>query len=134
VSDDSLLGKAQSLLDALREKGLHLPNPTRVDGDSDAVAALTSELRLLAAGPALRLSAQFGADGALEVRWDGADSALVATVEARAWAPWRAEPQVLRYPARTGDSVHLRLDRDGPVNVVLFDVAGVPLVWCAVPA
>ena len=133
MSDESLLGKAQSLLDALREKGLHLPNPTRVDGDSDAVAALTSELRVLAAGPALELSAQFGADGAIEVRWHGADAALVAVVEARAWAPWRAEPRVLRASARTGDPVRLRLDRDGPVNIVLLDVAGVPLAWCALP-
>ena len=133
MSDESLLGKAQSLLDALREKGLHLPNPTRVDGDTDAVSALSSELRVLAAGPAVQVSAEFGVDGVLEVRWQGADAALVAVVEVRAWAPWRAEPAVVRSPVRAVDRVRVRVDRDGPVNVVLLDVASVPVAWCALP-
>jgi hypothetical protein len=132
VNDDSLLGKAQSLLDALREKGLHLPNPTRVDGDTDAVASLAAEIRVLAAGPVVRLSARHLADGSLEVRCEGSDASAVVTLEVRTMTPWRDMPRIERFSVNAREPMVVRVDRDGPMNVALLDVAGVPVASCAV--
>ncbi len=134
AGDGSLFGRAQSLLDALREKGLHLPNPARVDGDGDALASLAAEIRALAGAEALALRAAFDADGALVVRASGPALARVAAVEVRAFAPWREGPEVRRVPAGAAETVVEGVERDGPVNVALVDVAGVPLAWCTVEA
>lgn len=137
MSDGNLLGKAQSLLEALREKGLHLPNPTRVDGDTDALAALAEEVRVLGAEGRVTAAAAFDEEGALRVTVGGPDRARVVTVETRAFAPWRAEPSVRRVAftgAAEGAFVLEGIERDGPVNVALLDVGGAPLAWCTVMA
>jgi hypothetical protein len=132
VSGENLLGRAQSLLDSLREKGLHLPNPTRVDGDTDAVAALADEVRTIAREEEVSVIATFETDGRLAVRARGAERARVAFVEVRAFAPWREGPRVVRVPA-AGDRVFVEgVDRDGPINVAVLDIAGAPLGWCTV--
>ncbi len=133
MSGESLLGRAQSLLDSLREKGLHLPNPGRVDGDTDAVASLAAEIRAIAREPAPILVARFDAEGALLVRTGGeAALARAATIEVRAFAPWRDGPRVRRVPVRGAETVIDGVERDGPVNVALLDAAGAPLAWLTV--
>jgi hypothetical protein len=132
VSGENLLGRAQSLLDSLREKGLHLPNPTRVDGDTDAVAALAEEVRAIARDGAVSVAAVFAADGRLAVRVRGQAPVRAAFVEVRAFAPWREAPRVQRVPAAGAETLVEGVDRDGPVNVALLDAAGVPLAWCTV--
>ncbi len=136
MSDESLFGRAQSLLDALREKGLHLPNPTRVDGDTDALAALAAEVRTLAADPALTVTASFDTEGRLFVCTRGPAAALaqVVSVEVRSFAPWRHGPALRRVRARLPETLVDAVERDGPVNVVLLDVGGVPLAWCTAGA
>jgi len=135
VSEGDLLGKAQSLLDALREKGLHLPNPARVDGDSDALATLAEEVRATAGESAVTVAAGFEASGHLRVAIGGSERVRVAHVEVRAFAPWREAPRVTRVPVAAGAAAEVLVEgvgRDGPVNVALVDVAGVPLAWCTV--
>jgi hypothetical protein len=127
-----LFGRAQSLLDALREKGLLLPNPARVDGDSDAVAALAAEIRVLAGDAPLALSASFDAEGVLVVRAAGPGIGRAASIEVRAFAPWREGPAVRRAPVRGAETRVAGVERDGPANVAVVDVAGTPLAWCTV--
>jgi hypothetical protein len=137
VTDGDLLGKAQSLLEALREKGLHLPNPTRVDGDTDAIAALAEEVRAHAALEDVSVAARFDASGALHVEVGGAQRERACFVEVRAFAPWREEPRTMRMPFVATGAAEVIVDgveRDGPVNVVLVDVGGCPLAWCTARA
>ena len=134
MSGDNLLGRAQSLLDSLREKGLHLPNPTRVDGDTDAVAALAEEVRVIARDPDVAVTAAFEADGRLAVRARGDARSRAAFVDVRTFAPWREGPRVMRVPVAGDATVVEGVDRDGPVNVALVDIAGAPLAWCTVEA
>lgn len=129
MSADDLLGRAQSLLDSLREKGLHLPNPTRVDGDTDAIAALAEEVRTLARAPEIVVVAAFDASGTLSVRAAGAVSSRAAIAEVRTFAPWREGATVRRAPLAGGIAAFDGVERDGPINVVLVDAAGVPLAW-----
>jgi len=129
VSSENLLGRAQSLLESLREKGLHLPNPGRVDGDTDAIAALTAEIRSIVEASAPLLVARFEAEGALVVYAAGEAVARAAWIEVRAFAPWRDGPRVRRVPMRGPETVIDAVERDGPVNVALLDAAGVPLAW-----
>lgn len=135
--DGDLLGKAQSLLEALREKGLHLPNPTRVDGDTDALAGLAEDVRAYAVAEAVSMETAFDANGALRVVVSGDARGSVAVVEARAFAPWRDEPQITRAAFAAAKTCEVRLhgiERDGPVNVVLRDAAEHPLAWRTVDA
>ncbi len=129
MSDESLADKAQSLLDALRAKGLHVPNAARVDNDGDALEVLCEEIRRIARGGDVSLAAHFADGGAVDVRVGGADARAAATAEARVFAPWAPGPRLVRGVVRGGGARLEGVGRDGPVNVIVRDAAGEPLAW-----
>ena len=134
MSTGDLAGKANALLDALREKGLHLANPARVDGDADGWGLLAAEVRSLANEKSPVIRSVFQGNGDLAVHWDGPFARPAAAVEARVHTPFHEAPVVYRgaFTASGDGAILAGIHRDGPIVLVVYDAAAMPLAWCLV--